>query len=588
VIDPANRNTAQASALCEELARCGVRHAVLSPGSRSTPVALALDREPGIELHVVLDERCAGFIALGLATATDTPVAVACTSGSAAANLHPAVVEADLAGVPLVVLTSDRPPELRDIGAGQTIDQIKLYGSSVRWFCEAGSHDADDAGLLHFRSIACRAAGEATRGRGPVHVNLAWRDPLGPEEVSGDVTASDPLALEGRDRDRPLTASLAARGPSDELVAAFAEAIGRAERPLMVAGRDPRTGVAAAAVRLADSVGMPVLAEPTSGLRVGPVLAATTVGAYDAIVREPPQGLAPDLVVRVGDMPTSKPLRAWLSGPGAPDQLVVAAPGRWNDPTRRAGAVIDGDPVAVLEGIARTIGEGAAPEGWPDAWAEAEKAAQGAIEELAGAESPLSEPALARACGAALGDGEQALLASSMPIRDAESFFGVRTAEAGVYANRGANGIDGLISTACGLAAGAGRPTWALLGDLATAYDMGGLANVAALPEGAPLLLVVADNGGGRIFDFLPQAGQVADDRFERLFRTPASLDFERLAGLFGLSYVALGHQRELAEVDRTRSSLIHVDLRDASAGNVDLHREVAGAVASAVANALG
>jgi 2-succinyl-5-enolpyruvyl-6-hydroxy-3-cyclohexene-1-carboxylate synthase len=332
---------------------------------------------------------------------------------------------------------------------------------------------------------------------------------------------------------------------------------------------------------------MPILAEPTSGLRIGRVTGATTVAAYDAIVRDAPAALAPDLVVRVGDMPTSKPLRAWLSGTDAPDQIVVAAPGRWNDPTRRAGAIIDGDPVAVLEGIARVLGEGAGSEEWPEAWARVEEAAQVAIERLAGPDAALSEPSLARAFGAALRDGEQALLASSMPVRDAESFFGARQVDARVYSNRGANGIDGLISTACGLACGGGRPTWALLGDLATAYDLGGLAQVASLPEGAPLLLVVADNGGGRIFDFLPQAGQVDAGDFERLFRTPGALDFERLAGLFEVDYVELGHLRELAEVDRARSALIHVDLRDASSGNVELHRTVASEVAAAVAAAL-
>ena len=586
MIDDRNRNTAQATALCEELARSGVQHAVLSPGSRSTPVALALDREPGIELSVVLDERCAGFVALGIALATDAPVAVACTSGSAAANLHPAVVEADLAGVPLIVLTSDRPPELRDIGAGQTIDQIKLYGSAVRWFCEVGSHEADDTGLLHFRSVGCRAAGEAVRGRGPVHLNLAWRDPLGPEVRPGEVTGTDSLALDGRDGGRPLTTSLNARRPSEELVRAFAGAIGSAERPVLVAGRDPRPGVAAAARGLAEAAGLPMLAEPTSGLRIGPGAGSVTVAAYDAILRNAPTPLKPDLVVRVGDMPTSKPLRAWLSRADAPDGIVVAPPGRWNDPTHRAGALIDGDPVATLEAIARAVGSSAGSPDWSEAWRAAEAAAQEAIESRAGADAPLSEPALARAFGNAIGDGEQALLASSMPIRDAESFFGVRDVDALLFSNRGANGIDGLISTACGLARGAHRPTWALLGDLATAYDMGGLANVASLPNDAPLLLVVADNGGGRIFEFLPQAGQVERARFDRLFLTPGAPDFERLAELFGLEYVALEHQRDLAAINRMQSTLIHVDVRDASASNVELHRGIASDVAAAVARA--
>ena len=333
---------------------------------------------------------------------------------------------------------------------------------------------------------------------------------------------------------------------------------------------------------------MPVLAEPTSGLRVGGALARTTVAAYDAIVRDVPAGLEPDLVVRVGDMPTSKPLRAWLSAPRAPETLVIATPGRWNDPARRAAAIVSGDPAATLREAAAAVDGPAGSDQWNEDWAAAERAAQVAIEGLAGVDSALSEPALARAFGQTIADGEQALLGSSMPVRDAEAFFAVRELDARVYSNRGANGIDGSISTACGLALDSRRPTWALLGDLATAYDMGALASVACLPDGAPLLLVVADNGGGRIFEFLPQAGQVERERFERLFLTPAALDFEALAGLFGLRYVRIAHHRELAGVTRDRSTLIHVPLREAAAANVELHREIAATVGAAVAGAIG
>jgi 2-succinyl-5-enolpyruvyl-6-hydroxy-3-cyclohexene-1-carboxylate synthase len=208
VVDPTNRNTALATAMVEELARCGLRHAAIAPGSRSTPLALALWRHPAIEARVFVDERCAAFFALGAAQAEGLPAAVLCTSGSAAANLHPAIVEADEAGVPLIALTADRPPELRGIGAGQTIDQLKLYGSAVRWFCELGTHEADDAGLLHFRSVACRAYA-AARGEprpGPVHLNVPWRDPLAPVSRPRDVTATTELALAGRGGGTPPTA----------------------------------------------------------------------------------------------------------------------------------------------------------------------------------------------------------------------------------------------------------------------------------------------------------------------------------------------------------------------------------------------
>src|SRR3954451_12651782 len=247
-MDATNANTALASAFVEELARCGVRHAVLSPGSRSTPLAVALERQPAIDLTVIVDERSAAFFALGAAQATRTPVAILCTSGTAAANFHPAICEADEAGVPLIVLTADRPPELRGIGAGQTIDQLKLYGAAVRWFCEVGTHEADDEGLLHFRSVACRAywtaAGDPRAG--PVHLNVAWRDPLGPEPRPGDVTAESALALQRRDG-RPLTTvPPAPPTPAEELVEALFERLRAAPRGLIVAGRMLPPGAAEA------------------------------------------------------------------------------------------------------------------------------------------------------------------------------------------------------------------------------------------------------------------------------------------------------------------------------------------------------
>ncbi len=380
MIDTTNRNTALASALVDELARCGTRQAFLSPGSRSSPLALALDREPSIDVHVILDERAAGFAALGSAVVTGSPAIVACTSGSAAANLHPAIVEADQAGVPMIVLTSDRPPELRGIGAGQTIDQIGLYGSAARWFCEVGTHDADDAGLLHMRSTACRALGEATAGRGPVHLNLAWRDPLGPDPAPEDLHAGDPLALEGRSGGRPLTVPIVGpRTGRPTSSTRLTEAVGRATRGVIVAGRLTDPGLAGPIAELAAAAGFPILAEPTSQLRFGPHDRSGVVAAYDLIARTQPDALEPDLVVRFGDMPTSKPLRAWLArSDSSIDQIVIDPPGRWNEPSRRAGAIVRADAAAVATGIAARLGATADTAG-RDAWVAAEANAQEAI-----------------------------------------------------------------------------------------------------------------------------------------------------------------------------------------------------------------
>ncbi len=577
MIDATNRNTALASALVEELARAGVRRAFLSPGSRSSPVALALDREPALELTIILDERSAGFAALGAALASGVPTVVACTSGSAAANLHPAVVEADQAGVPLIVLTSDRPPELRGIGAGQTIDQVGLFGFAARWFSEVGTHEADDPGLLHMRSTGCRAVAEANGGRGPVHLNLAWRDPLGPEP-GDDVVAGDQLALEGRPGGRPLTAALSGREPSAALLEALGDAVAGAERGLIVAGRLPDRSLAAAIAALAARTGFPVLADTTSQLRFGPHDRSAVIAAYDLIVRSGAEALAPDFVLRFGDLPTSKPLRHWLRTL-APDQIVIDPPGRWNEPSRIAGAFVRADPAAVIAGLLAELSAARSERApWRQRWIEAEGLAQDAIgAELAAA--ALCEPAVQRILAAVYGEDERVLIASSMPIRDAEAFAQGGPAAVTIHSNRGANGIDGLVSTAAGIAAGSGRPTWLVLGDLALAHDLGGLAVAAAAP--APLRIVVVDNGGGGIFDFLPQATQVEPGRFRALFTTPSALDVEAAAATFGLPYVRVDDGAGLAQL-AGRGSVV-AQIRLDREGNVDLHRRIAARVAAAL-----
>jgi len=579
MIDATNRNTALASALVEELARSGVRRAFLSPGSRSSPVALALDRDPGIEVTVVLDERSAGFAALGASLATGVPAAVACTSGSAAANLHPAVVEAAEAGVPLIVLTSDRPPELRGVGAGQTIDQIGLYGSAVRWFCEVGTHDADDAGLLHLRATGCRAVAESVTGRGPVHLNLAWRDPLGPEPQPGAVTATKPIAREGRSQGRPLTVGLCGRDPAAPLVDALAGAVAAADRGLIVAGRLTDRDLVEPIVALAARTGFPILADATAQLRFGPHDRSTVVTAYDLIVREPRPELEPDLVLRFGDLPTSKPLRLWLRE-GAADQIVIDPPGRWNEPSRVAGALIRADAAALVERLLPPLPDAAVePSPWLSAWRRAEHAAAGAIASVLDTAPALTEPGIQRMLGAALGDGERVLVASSMPIRDAEAFLRGTRAEVTIHANRGANGIDGLVSTAAGIAHGSGDPTWLVLGDLALAHDVGGLALAAKVR--APLRIVVVDNGGGGIFDFLPQAVQVEPERFAELFTTPSALNVEAAARAYAIPYERIADATALRAVAGRDLVIAHVTVD--RVGNVELHREIAAAVAAAL-----
>ncbi|HEV2858858.1 MAG TPA: 2-succinyl-5-enolpyruvyl-6-hydroxy-3-cyclohexene-1-carboxylic-acid synthase [Solirubrobacterales bacterium] len=571
-MDPTNANTALASAFAEELARSGLRLAVISPGSRSTPLAVALWRQPEIEVNVIVDERSAGFFALGAAQVSGEPVALLCTSGTALVNYHPAVVEADESGIPLLVLSADRPPELRGIGAGQTIDQIKSFGASVRWFSEVGTHEADDSGLLHYRSVACRALAKA-RGEvrpGPVHLNLPWREPLAPVPVEGAVTATDPLALKGREG-RPLTAVTGIeQAPSAFLLDEVAGHIRSARSGVIVAGRQLDPNLREPLARLAKAAGFPILADPTSQLRCGPHDGSHVVASYDLLLRDEgfAGSVAPDLVLRFGEMPTSKPLRAWIDDSGA-DQLIVDPRGGWNEPSNKAAAILRAEPIALATGWAERLG--GEPQ-QPTRWLEAETAAQSALSEAFGSGGDLSEPALHRALGACHQDGDLVYTSSSMPIRDQEAFLAPSEADVSFLSNRGANGIDGLISSGIGAAHASGRPTTIVTGDLGLLHDIGGLA--ALRDVSTPVRIVVIDNSGGGIFHFLPQQAALDLDEFEALLGTPRGIDAVKAAALFDLPHRRLDSLDQLPGALAAGTGLIEV--RTDRQNNVAVHRHLA------------
>ena len=616
-MDPTNANTALASAFAEELARGGLRRAVVSPGSRSTPLAVALWREPGIEVTVIVDERSAAFFALGAAQASGEPVALLCTSGTALANYHPAVAEADESALPLIVLSADRPPELRGIGAGQTIDQIKTFGESVRWFCEVGTHEADDSGLLHMRSVACRALARA-RGEirpGPVHLNLPWREPLAPIPVEGAVTATDELALHGREGGRPLTAvTHVDREPTEFILDEVAGHIGDAIAGVILAGRQTDPELREPLARLARASGFPILADATSQLRLGPHDRSYVVTAYDALLRDEhwARNAVPELVLRFGELPTSKPLRQWLAASGA-DQIVVDPTGGWNEPTLKAAAIIRADPTECASGWAarlerlseggtgdplhsRTAGRFAqgvsrpAPQAWLEAELTARKVlaeelevpeAASSIADLAADASAIEEAALHFALGRAHRDGDLVYTASSMPIRDQESFVGSGEADVLFLCNRGANGIDGLISSGIGAAHGSGRPTTVITGELGLLHDLGSLAALRDVTT--PVRIVVIDNGGGGIFHFLPQQSALDAEEFEALFGTPRAVSVERAAALFDLPYRRLGSLADLPAALAAGTGLIEV--RTDRATNVAAHRRVTDRVLAALSS---
>lgn len=572
---PINRTYAPVQAIVDELARCGMTHAVTCPGSRNAPIVLTLASEPRIDAVSVIDERVAGFVALGMAKASGRPVAVTCTSGTAVANLAPAVHEAWQARVPLVVLTADRPPELRDVGGGQAIDQIGIYGSAAKWFAELGNAPLEPSGRIwadHVRALACRAFATAAGGRpGPVHLNLPLREPLAPEPES-----LDPTDWDGRPGDRPWTIVLEhTHAPVGDDIQHLAARIAEAPRGVLVCG-PVADEIAEPAAALAEQAGWPVLAEPASGLRCGPHDLSHIVAHYDVLLRDETfaQGHHPDLVVRVGDTPTSKPLRAWLAHA---EQVVIDPDGAWHEPTRRAATLLQASPAHACEALATALEMRPDPTDptWLAAWRDADALVGPA---LAQAPDPFEAKAYA-ALAPTLPDGALVWTSSSMPVREVESFFPSVATDIRFLSNRGANGIDGVVASAAGAARVTGSPTWVLIGEVALLHDVGGL--LAATRAGVPLTVVCINNGGGGIFDFLPLSVSADPQLYEQHVATPTGIDIERLAALAGLEH---RHATTAAELREAASSPGLVELRTDRAQSVREHHALYARVAAALA----
>jgi 2-succinyl-5-enolpyruvyl-6-hydroxy-3-cyclohexene-1-carboxylate synthase len=594
-------------AFVDELVRCGMRAACTSPGSRNTPLVLSLAGEERLRCYSHIDERCAGFFALGLAKTSGLPVAVTCTSGTAAAELLPAAVEAREARVPLLVLSADRPAELRENGAGQAIDQLKLFGSAAKWFFEVSVHEAGEAQLRWMRTLACRAYWTALQGTpGVVHLNFPLREPLVSEEPL-------PEDHSGRADGAPFVRRRPAPPASSADARELRELVTHARRGIVVAGRHERsTPLGASAAAFAEVLGWPLLADPMSGARRG----GAAVAHYDALLRDPAwaAALSPDLVVRVGDLPVSKALRGWLAGLRGVRQVSLDPELSWQDPASVVSDSLALDPAAALEELAVAFKSWAPlEEDWLPTWRSADERAAEAIEGLVSS-GELSEPRVAAELGVLLPAQATLFVASSMPVREIETFWPVRADPPRVLCNRGANGIDGTVSSAFGVAAhdedapvagggpvGGANPVVLLIGDVALAYDIGGL--LAARRLGLRLTIVLIDNGGGGIFDFLPIArasmGREPDqgapgtdeDIFTRHVSTPTGLDFAAAAALYGLDHELAGNVADFrAALERAlageRSSIVEV--RTSRERNVELHREVWAAVSEAISPQAG
>ena len=584
-LDAPNVNALWAQLLIESLVRHGVRVFVVGPGSRSTPLALAAHAHPRAEVVVHVDERAGAFYALGVGRGSGHPAAWITTSGTAVANGLPAAVEAERAGVPLLLLTADRPPELRETGANQTVRQPGLFAPAARWAVDLAAPTAaiDPAYVLTTAAQAvARTLGPMP---GPVHLNFPFREPLAPRPDGVDIGALAAPLRPWADGTAPYTRIARPEARlSNADVARLAARLGSVERGVVVVGQADAE-LSASALELARTLGWPLLAGVLSQARVPE---AGVVCGADLVLASPDAAaaLAPEAVVVVGGRPTSKRVQTWLDASG-PAVRVIAA-GTWErfDPSHRATERVLGKPAAALRQIAGAVAP-REPGAWVRAWAEAERRARGAADGVVES-SGLSEPWVARTVAA--GAPGPLVLAASMPVRDAETFGGAVQASVGgvpfVTANRGASGIDGTIATAAGVArarhlTGATGATTLLIGDLAVLHDLGSLA---LLRSGPPVVVVAVNNDGGGIFHFLPVApeqGGIAPAAFEPLFGAPHGLGFRDAAAMMGLAYAAPDSReafeqtfREahasgasaLLEVrtDRTANAALHADVLDA------------------------
>jgi 2-succinyl-5-enolpyruvyl-6-hydroxy-3-cyclohexene-1-carboxylate synthase len=580
--------------LVDEWVRAGLTDAVLAPGSRSTPLAVALARESGIAVHVRLDERSAAFFALGIGLATGRPAVLVTTSGTAAVEVHAAVVEAHLSRVPVIVCTADRPPELHHVGAPQTIEQAGLFAGAVRFYVEPGV--PDDRARWSWRSLASRLVVEATAGPlgpGPVHANLAFREPL--LQAPGELPP-------GRRNGRPWhRAGSVARVPEPSSLDSLVGLARPGARGLIVAGAG--AGTPEIVRRLALALGWPVLADPRSGARVPGAVGAPTVASADSLLRVEAfaSGHMPEIVLRLGAPWASKVVAGFLASSAAAGavQVLVDPHWAWRDPGREADMVMAADPDHVMEALLSRVPDGAsssrspwaAPASWSAGWAEAEATAQSAIEGALSRHPEATEPGMARAVFAWSPPGSTVVASSSMPVRDLEWFAAPRPDPPRVLANRGANGIDGVTSTTLGVAAaagGGGGPVIGLLGDLAFLHDSTALIRGRREPA-LPAVLVVIDNGGGGIFSFLPQASELDEALFEKLFGTPQRIDVADLARAAGCDTIEVVARSEipgqldsaLARAGRRGPAVVVV--RTDRKANLALHSELEAEVALAL-----
>src|SRR5256886_6368954 len=592
-LGPNNQTYIYANAFVDELQRSGIRNVVICPGSRSTPLALAIAQHPALRIWMHVDERSAAFFGLGMAKRLGLPVALLCTSGTAAANFMPAMVEAKLSHVPLLVLTADRPPELRDCGAPQAIDQNRLYGTHVKWFTEVALPEATNEALRYIRTLANRATALTQAvPAGPVHLNFPFREPLTPEPhidppLPTQEKWRDRFAWQGRLGNEPYirvgdaSQNFAPKATIEYLI----EMVENTSDGLIIVGPLDNSAFIEPLIELAQRLGYPILADPLSQLRCGSHDHSHIVTAYDSLLRCTSfTHTIPQLILRFGAMPTSKTLLLYLKHYHSCPQVVIDGHGDWEEPTQLADLLIHVDPVAFCQDFLRMIDHHVdractgqdTPSPWLTTWQQHDQLARETLHAKLQEFEPLFEGRVFRELADLLPDGTNLFAGNSMPVRDLDSFFWGTQNHVRILGNRGASGIDGVVSTALGISAVSGKdkPTVLVIGDLSLFHDLNGL--LAARLHQLNLTIVLVNNDGGGIFSFLPQAAY--PEHFEQLFGTPTGLDFRLAVEMYDGQFqkVASWEQFRKAVIRGLHTGGLHViEVPTERASNVKMHRQL-------------
>ncbi|MBP3039786.1 2-succinyl-5-enolpyruvyl-6-hydroxy-3-cyclohexene-1-carboxylic-acid synthase [Bacillaceae bacterium Marseille-Q3522] len=560
--------TSYIASFVAELTNIGIKDIVVSPGSRSTPIAMLMAEHPQLRLHIHVDERSAGFFALGIAKASRRAAVLLCTSGTAAANYFPAIVEAYYARVPLIVLTADRPHELRDNGAPQAINQIELYGKHVKWFTEMAPPENHDEMLRYVRTTCGRAFFAAMNApAGPVHLNFPLREPLIPN-LEKEVLFAPSFFRENR----YVAFTAGERTLTQEQVVQISQLISNAEKGIIVCGAIEEEQFAEVVLSLAKKLQYPILADPLSQLRSSG-RNDFLIDTYDSILRSQHAKhlLKPDLIIRFGAMPVSKALTSFIKANDEAHQLVIDGGDGWRDPTLRATEMIYCQETAFCRAIV-AFAAGEDRSAYLELWRDMQKISEKQLSAIENVKT-LSEVKFYQLLNSLLPDESILFVGNSMPIRDVDTFFRTTSKKIRMMANRGTNGIDGVISTALG-AAVISKPLYLVIGDLSFYHDLNGLL-MAKLSQ-IDITIILINNNGGGIFSFLPQAAH--RKHFEQLFGTPLDLDFSHIVRMYHGSYIKISDWDELTssfQQNIANKGLRVIEITTNRERNVEEHRKL-------------